>query len=257
MGYREERRELGDKVLQDLFGSRPKGRSTVLLNSKRDFVAAEVWTRSGLTLQERWLIALTCVAQATNASENDKYVYGALSSKALTLEEMREFVLHFAVYCGWSKAEVLDEAVSRAADALGLEEPAEPPPLVLEPKSERQARGAACWVDVMTFPPPPPKEPYTDAGILNFVFGEMWDRPGLGRKARRFVTMACVGLNDAHMPIISHIYASLKSGDVNIAEMEEFILHFALYAGWPKASEMQGCMWNMAKRVAEGRPMTG
>jgi 4-carboxymuconolactone decarboxylase len=254
MGYREERRELGDKVLQDLFGAAPKGRSTVLLNSKRDFVAAEVWTRSGLTLQERWLVALTCVAQASNGAEDDKYVYGALQSKALTLEEMREFVLHFAVYCGWSKAEVLDEAVSRAADRLGLEEPPEPPPLVLEPKSERQARGAACWVDVMTFPAPPPNEPYTDAGILNFVFGEMWDRPGLGRKARRFVTMACVGLNDANMPIISHIYASLKSGDVSVAEMEEFILHFALYAGWPKASEMQGCARNMAKRIAEGRP---
>jgi 4-carboxymuconolactone decarboxylase len=254
MGYREDRQALGEKTLGELFGPGPKPRSTPLLDSKRDFVAAEVWTRTGLTLQERWLITLTCVGQQSNAAENDKYVHGALASKALTLEEVREFILHFAVYCGWSKAELVDEAASRAADALGLEEPAGPPPLVLEPKSERQARGAACWVDVMTFPAPPPNEPYTDAGILNFVFGEMWDRPGLGRKARRFVTMASVGLNDANMPIVSHIYASLKSGDVSVAEMEEFILHFALYAGWPKASEMQGCTRQMAKRIAEGRP---
>jgi 4-carboxymuconolactone decarboxylase len=253
MGYREERQKTGAEVLSKLFGPGQSARSTPLMNSKRDFVAAEVWSRPGLTLQERWLIALTCVAQASNVAENDKYVYGALQSKALTLAEMREFVLHFAVYCGWSKGEIVDEAVSRAADRLGLEEPPEPPPLVLEPKSDRQARGAACWVDVMTFPAPEPNEPYTDAGILNFVFGEMWDRPGLGRKARRFVTMASVGLNDATIPIMSHIYASLKSGDVSMAEMEEFILQFAVYAGWPKASEMQGCTRKVAASIADGR----
>jgi 4-carboxymuconolactone decarboxylase len=257
MAYREERTELGEKVLKDLFGAGPKARSTPLMNSKRDFVAAEVWTRSGLTLQERWLIALTCVGESCLPSETDKYVYGALQSKALTLEEMREFVLHFAVYCGWSKAEAVDESVSRAADKLGLEEPKEPPPLVLEPKSERQARGAACWVDVMTFPAPPPTEPYTDAGILNFVFGEMWDRPGLGRKARRFVTMAAVGVSDADTPIRSHVYASMKSGDVSLAEMEEFILHYAIHAGWPKASDMQAHVRDVAKRIAEGRGLFG
>ncbi|HEY3697019.1 carboxymuconolactone decarboxylase family protein [Phenylobacterium sp.] len=256
MGYREDRSALGDKTLEQMFGAGPTARSTPLLNSKRDFVGAEVWTRPGLTLQERWLITLTCVAQASNAAENDRYVHGALRSKALTLQEMREFVLHFAVYCGWSKAELLDEAVSRAADALGLEEPAEPPALSLEP-AERQARGVACWLSVMTFPPSPPNEPYTSAGILNFVFGEMWDRPGLGRKARRFVTMAAVGLNDANSPIMAHVYASLKSGDVSLAEMEEFILQFALYAGWPKASEMQGCTRQVAKRMAEGASLFG
>jgi 4-carboxymuconolactone decarboxylase len=257
MGYREERAALGAKVLQDLFGAAPQTRPTPLTNSKRDFVAAEVWTRDGLTLQGRWLTALSCVGQASNAAENDKYVYGALQSKALSLAEMREFVLHFAVYCGWSKAEVLDEAVSRAADRLGLTEPDEPPALVLEPKSERQARGAACWVDVMTFPAPPPAEPYTDAGILNFVFGEMWDRPGLSRKGRRFVTLACVGLNDGEIPIKSHVWAAMNSGDVSLEEMHEFILHYALYAGWPKGSVMLGVTRDVAQRLAEGRTLFG
>jgi 4-carboxymuconolactone decarboxylase len=257
MGYREERVALGAKVLQDLFGAAPQSRSTPLMNSKRDFVAAEVWTRGGLTLQERWLITLSCVAQASNAAENDKYVYGALQSKALGLAEMRELVLHFAVYCGWSMAEVLDEAVSRAADRLGLAEPDEPPALVLEPKSARQARGAACWVDVMTFPAPPPNEPYTDAGILNFVFGEMWDRPGLSRKGRRFVTLACVGLNDGEIPIKSHVWAAMNSGDVSLEEMGEFILHYALYAGWPKGSVMQGATRDVAQRLADGRTLFG
>ena len=252
MDYHEDRIELGDDMLGRLFGDLNKALSTPFLDSKRDFAAAEVWTRSGLSLQERWLITLTCVAEAANAAENDKYVLGALQSKALSLEEMREFVLHFAVYCGWSKAEALDEAVTRAAGKLDLKEPARASRLSLEP-AERQARGAACWVSVMTFPPPPPDVPYTSAGILNFVFGEMWDRPGLARKARRFVTVAAVAVSDAHVPTLAHVYAALKSGDVTPAEMEEFILHYAVYAGWPKASDMMACVRDVTKRIAEGR----
>lgn len=255
MGYREERRVLGDKTLGELFGAVPNMRSTALLNSKRDFVSSEIWTRPGLSRRDRWLTALTCVGYAANAAENDKYVHGALQSKALTMAEMREFVLHFAVYCGWSSAELLDESVSRAADALGLAEPEEPPPVSLEPV-ERQARAADCWASVMTFPPPQPDTPYTSAGILNFVFSEMWDRPGLDRKGRRIVTMASVGMCDSPMPIVSHVYASMNSGQISLEEMQEFVLQFAVYAGWPKASHMQGVTGKVAKCLAEGRPFS-
>lgn len=255
MAYQDDRAALGAKVLQDLFAEEPVQRSTPLANSELDFVSAEVWTRAGLSSQARWLTALTCVAEAANATENERYAYGALQSKALTMAEIREFVLHFAVYCGWSKARAMDQAVTRAAQRLGLAEPEEPPPLVLEPKSERQARGSACWMDVMTFPAPPPAEPYTDAGILNFVFGEMWDRPGLDRKGRRWVTLASVGLCDGLGPIKSHLWAAVNSGDVSLEELGEFILFYAVYAGWPKGSVMLTTARDIAARVADGRTL--
>ena len=53
-----------------------------------------------------------------------------------------------------------------------------------------------------------PGQPYSGAGILNFVFGEMWLRPGLGLKERRLVTVACVAFQDAPLPILSHVYAA-------------------------------------------------
>ena len=53
------------------------------------------------------------------------------------------------------------------------------------------------------------------AGILNFVFGEMWLRPGLGMKERRLITVACVAFQDAPYPIMSHVYAALKSRDMS------------------------------------------
>ena len=53
---------------------------------------------------------------------------------------------------------------------------------------------------------------------------------------RRFITVACVGVDDAVTPIRSHVYSALKSGDVTYDEMRELVLHFAAYAGWPKGS---------------------
>ena len=251
MSYRDERRARGEQTFHALFDAREIKRPTPLLDSKCDFVFGEVWTRPGLGARERWLIALTCVGHAANLVEIDAYVHAVLSTKVLSLEEMREFVLHFAVYCGWSKAELIDDAVSRCADALGLAEPAEPSPLSLE-ASERRARGAAGYESVMLIPAPNPDTCYLDAGILNFVFGEMWDRPGLDRKSRRFITLAAVGLNDANGPIVTHVHAALKSGHLSLAEMREFVLQFAVYAGWPKASEMEVVTGKIVSRLAAG-----
>src|SRR5262249_58012199 len=57
---------------------------------------------------------------------------------------------------------------------------------------ERDARGAVVFDEVMTFPPPEPDIPYSEVGVRGFVFGEMWDRPGLTRKERRFLQLRCV-----------------------------------------------------------------
>jgi 4-carboxymuconolactone decarboxylase len=91
--------------------------------------------------------------------------------------------------------------------------------------------------------------PYSGAGILNFVFGEMWLRPGLGMKERRLVTVACVAIQDAPIPILSHVYAALKSRDVSFDEMDEVALHFAAYYGWPKASHLSQVIGEQKQRV--------
>ena len=63
-------------------------------------------------------------------------------------------------------------------------------------------------------PAPPRDSPYQHAGILNFVFGHVWQRPGLNRRDRRFVTVACVGVCEAPIPISAHVGSALKSGDI-------------------------------------------
>ena len=76
-------------------------------------------------------------------------------------------------------------------------------------------------------------------GILNFVFGHLWQRPGLSRRDRRLITVPCVGVSDALGPIYSHVTSALGSGDITYDEMHELILHFSAYSGVAKAEVLQ------------------
>jgi 4-carboxymuconolactone decarboxylase len=94
-------------------------------------------------------------------------------------------------------------------------------------------------VDVNLTPAPRPDTPYRHAGILNFVFGHVWQRPGLSRRERRIVTLACVALDDAPTPLQSHVTSALHSGDIAKEEMDEIVLHFSVYYGFAKGEALR------------------
>lgn len=239
----------------------PQDKSPVTQHELIDFVFGEVWTRPGLTRRERRFITLACVADADAEAPLQDHVYAALNSGDLSIVEMRETVLHFAVYAGWPKASrfnsVVDQQWQRIHRDRGLPVPGPEPLLPLATPSDPEDRlktGENSFREINCLPYAPSRDnPYSGAGILNFVFGEMWLRPGLGRKERRLITVACVGFQDAPMPIVSHVYAALKSGDLSGTEMDEFALHFAAYCGWPKASHLNEVIAEQKVRVQEER----
>jgi len=104
-----------------------------------------------------------------------------------------------------------------------------------------RAERALAWSRYVTARPSqaPPESPLRTVGSQGYCFGEVWSRPGLDVRARRFISLACAGLAGAETPIRSHIYGALKSGDISFPEMQEAILHFGVYAGLPKASYME------------------
>jgi 4-carboxymuconolactone decarboxylase len=233
-----------------------------------DWVFAEVWHRPGLSRRDRQFVTLPCVAAADAEGPLRDHVYAALNSGDVSITEMRETVLHFAVYGGWPKASrfnmVVDEQWQRIHDLRGETVPAAPPLLPLPTPSdpeERLATGEQSFKDINCLPFSPVRDdPFQGAGILNFVFGEMWLRPGLGMRERRLVTVACVAFQDAPYPILSHVYAALKSRDLSFDEIDELALHFAAYYGWPKAFNLSQVIGEQKARVteewaAEGSPV--
>ena len=221
--------------------------ATPLDAAEREYLFGNVWSRPGLSIRERRFVTIVCVAAAVDVPAIDAQVYGALKSGDLTLEQMNEVTLHFAVYCGWPKASQL-EACVRAQWERIHEERGEPTPAFpdrtldeLGPADhvERIAGGLKSFEDVNLIPAPPQDSPYFHAGIINFVFGHLWLRPGLTRRERRLITVACVGASDAAIPIWSHVTSALASGDLAYDEMQEVILQFNAYAGRTRAQALQ------------------
>ena len=120
-------------------------------------------------------------------------------------------------------------------------------------REERQAAARAQFEHIMTTPSPGPQSAYLEAGVIGYVFAEMWRRGVLTPRDRRWITLSCVGAMDATIPIDTHVWAALNSGDVSAEEFDEFVLFFATQLGWPKASALsiQGAI--ALSRLAEER----
>jgi 4-carboxymuconolactone decarboxylase len=120
-------------------------------------------------------------------------------------------------------------------------------------RDDRQRDAAAQYEHIMTTPAPPAMGAYIDAGVIGFVFGEMWRRGVLTPRDRRWITLACVGAADAPIPMETHTYAALNSGDVTNEEIDEFLLFFGTQMGWPKGSAMNTHILTAMAKIAEER----
>jgi 4-carboxymuconolactone decarboxylase len=250
-----ERSLRGTKLQAELTGAPAREPATLLEASWRDYVFAEVWGRPGLDLRSRFFISMATAACADDAAATAAYVRGALDKGGIALAELREAALHMAVYAGWSYGGVLDDAVSRVATERGIA-PAAYAPIresAWDPKV-RLEEGSESFLHNMKFGGPPPQTAYFEGGILNFVFGEMWNRPGLDQRARRWLTLVGVGNSSSRTPIRSHVWSAMASGNASRDEMLEFVLQFAIHAGWPRASVMQAAVLEQAPRVEKGLP---
>jgi 4-carboxymuconolactone decarboxylase len=102
---------------------------------------------------------------------------------------------------------------------------------------DRRARGARVFEEVNGFPAPSTIDPLTEATI-DHVFAEIWTRPGLSRKERRWIALSCAGASGATIAMKAHVTSALQSGDITIEELREFVLQFAVYQGFPKATAL-------------------
>jgi 4-carboxymuconolactone decarboxylase len=101
---------------------------------------------------------------------------------------------------------------------------------------ERWRRGAEEFTTVTGFPAPDQGDDYFADVVINQVFAELWTRPGLTRKERRWIAITCACMTGATFAMETHLGAALQSGEITIEELREFIVHFSAYAGHPRAT---------------------
>ncbi|MGY4492446.1 carboxymuconolactone decarboxylase family protein [Pseudomonas sp. TE3610] len=95
--------EMRRQVMGDAFVDRALGNATEFSQPLQDFVNehawGSVWNRPGLELKTRSLITLAALTALKCPQELKGHVRGALNN-GCTVEEMREALLHCAVYAG-------------------------------------------------------------------------------------------------------------------------------------------------------------
>ena len=95
--------EIRRQVMGDAFVDRAMGNATEFTQPLQDFVNEHawggVWNREGLSLKTRSLITLAALTALKCPQELKGHVRGALNN-GCTVEEIREALLHCAVYAG-------------------------------------------------------------------------------------------------------------------------------------------------------------
>ena len=101
----------------------------------------------------------------------------------------------------------------------------------------------------------PAKGPFADVApeldrlTREVLFGEVWERPGLSKRDRSLVTVACLISLYRTNELPFHLKRALENG-VTRDELVEVITHLAFYAGWPAAMTAA----NIAREVFEANP---
>ena len=180
-----------------------------------------------LSRRDRRLVTIAALGSA--APEGlDAALRDALASGDLTLDELLEVVLHFAVYAGWPKASHLEMVLGTQWAALHEARGETPPPwptVAPDPGLtgvDRRAAGNVRFEEVNLFPAPPADSPYRGA-VVEWVFGDLWYRPGISRRDRRLVSITCAALSGAPFALAIHVSTALASGDLSPVAMDDVV----------------------------------
>ncbi len=204
------------------------------------FVFGEMWRRGVLTARDRRLITLSCVGAAGATTPIETHVWAALNSGDLTYAELDEFVLFFATQLGWPKASDLNLpamlSAFRLAEERGQEPEAHDYERWLDPVDDdtRRRRGEAAYRAVHGEPSPGAPTAFRGRSHLDFLYGEIWTRDRhLTRRDRRIVTICCAAYAGVEDEVSEHLRAALSMEDLTYEELQELVVHYAVYLGWP------------------------
>ena len=184
------------------------------------------------------------------------YKRQALNSGDLTYAEFDEFVLHVGTQLGWPKASVMQMhgmmSAFRLAEEQGVELEAHDFELWAEPVDDdtRRQRGEEAYRAVHGDPSPPATTAFRGRSYLDYLYGEIWTRGRhLTRRDRRIVSICCAASVGVDEEVSQHLVSALRLGELTREELEELVVHYAVYLGWPLGRRLDDLLLAATEQV--------
>lgn len=264
-GSHEARRARGLDVLGTLSGRDDAEKQAQRLEDTHgalgsfviDYALGDLWSRPGLNRRDRSLVVISVLAALNQINQLKVHVRGAINH-GMTPTEVREVMTHMCGYAGFPRALDAMQATNEVLESMGHgPEGGKLPPAERFSDAERWKRGAE-GLSIITGRPLPAVRPADDGkgpvglgplgGVaVDFCFGEIWARTQLPRRDRSLLVVSVLTALGRQDELDIHVPAAITNG-VTTDELEEMILMYSAYAGFPFAVE---CRNVLAKTLKE------
>ncbi|MBV1688233.1 carboxymuconolactone decarboxylase family protein [Novosphingobium sp. G106] len=104
---------------------------------------------------------------------------------------------------------------------------------------------------------PVPAEPRTpvEAAWRDFVYAEVWTRPGLDRRSRFIIAICGAAVAPGPDRILdAYVRGALATGELNVSELREIALHLSGYAGFSQAARLDDAITRIVADLGEEEP---
>jgi 4-carboxymuconolactone decarboxylase len=114
----------------------------------------------------------------------------------------------------------------------------------------RRARGESAYAAVHGVAPAPARTAFRGRAYLDFLYGEVWTRDEfLTRRDRRLVSICCSAELGVDEETTEHLEAALRNRELTYEELQEVVVHVAVYLGWIVARHLDDLLVDVATRA--------
>lgn len=209
------------------------------LDSLQDeMIFGRIWARPGLSREDRMLATLSALTSMQFLPQLARYTRAALHI-GMSARTVQEVVLHCSIYSGMPTAENSLKAIADVFRESGVAQPEAPAEehgleALLEMGKDmmhtlhaERAEGGYAAPDAAA------SELYDTA--IQYLYGEVWHRPGLSMRQRMICSIACFTARQMVSQQRKWFPSAQKNVGLSRDEILEVISQTAHYSGFPPA----------------------
>ena len=100
------------------------------------------------------------------------------------------------------------------------------------------------------WPRPPATTAFRGRASLDYLYGEIWTRDEyLTRRDRRIISICCAARWGSTRRRVQHLRAALANREMTYEELQELVVHYAVYVGWALGRHLDDLLVDIATEL--------